>query len=297
MKTGYFNKTGPPSPPATIALACRAAADALPPEPEAWRESVSLMAIALQTTRERVLAEPDRPLTPRVRRRFSALVSRRIQGWPLAYLSGHREFWSLDFRVTQATLVPRPETEALVATVCALIPTRPSGRLLDLGTGSGILAVALAHERPELEIWATDLDPRALRIARANARRLGGRPIRFRVGDWFDALPRSLRFDAIVSNPPYLADSDPHLADDGLRFEPRRSLAAGPTGLEALLVLIRDSAARLNAGGFLALEHAPAQQVAVHAAFRGGGWVRIQSYTDIAGHPQGSFAFRPWIVS
>jgi release factor glutamine methyltransferase len=251
------------------------------------------MALALQTTRERVLAEPDRPLTPSVRRRFNALLSRRAAGWPLAYLSGHREFWSLDFRVTRATLVPRPETEALVAAVCALMPVQQSGRLLDLGTGCGILAVALAHERPALEVWATDLDPAALRIARANARRLGRLPIRFRAGSWFDALPRSLAFDAIVSNPPYLAENDPHLSDDGLRFEPHRSLVAGPTGLEALLALIQDSASRLNAGGFLALEHAPAQHEAVHAAFSAAGWVRVQSYADIAGHPQGSLGFRP----
>ncbi len=293
MKTRYFIKTGPPPPPATIDRACQEAADVLPPELDVRRESVSLMALALQTTRERILAEPDRPLASPVLRRFRTLLVRRAAGWPLAYLSGHREFWSLDFRVTPDTLVPRPETEALVAAVCTEIPPWRSGRLLDLGTGSGILAVALARERPELEIWATDLDPAALRIARANARRLGGRSIRFRVGDWFGALPRSLDFDAIVSNPPYLAESDPHLAGDGLRFEPHRSLVAGPTGLEALLTLIRDSASRLKTGGFLALEHAPAQQEAVHEAFRATSWVRIQSYTDPAGHPQGSLAYRP----
>jgi release factor glutamine methyltransferase len=255
------------------------------------------MALALKTTRERILAEPDRPLTPDASQRFDALVSRRAAGWPLAYLSGRREFWSLDFHVTRATLVPRPETEALVAAVCTLIPAGSSGRLLDLGTGSGAIAVALAHERPCLEIWATDLDLEVLRIARANARRLGRCPIRFRAGAWFEALPRSLTFDAVVSNPPYLAATDPHLAGDGLRFEPRRSLVAGPTGLEALFDIIREAPSRLSADGFLALEHAPAQRAAVHAAFQAGGWVRVRSYTDIGGQIQGSVGFRPGTVS
>lgn len=264
----------------------------LPTPPE--REARYLLAACLGCSLDRLFAAPSRYLEPVEQSRFESFVEARQRGEPLAYLTGHREFWSLDFRVSRHTLVPRPESEALVAHALSLIPEDQPGRLLDLGTGSGVLAIAIARERPRLEIWATDQSPEALEQARANARSLGTTSILFRGGDWFHALPQGLVFEWIVSNPPYLSEHDPALGSDGLRHEPRESLVAGPTGLEALTRIVDGAPSWLASPGWLILEHAPDQARTLAAYLADRGWQNVAPYRDIAGAPQGtSAAWRP----
>ncbi len=185
---------------------------------------------------------------------FMALARRRAGGEPIAYLAGEREFFGRRFRVTPAVLIPRPDTEVLAATALDLISGQPAPRLLDLGTGSGILAITLALERPDAEIVASDLSSDALEVARQNATDLGAGRIVFRLGDWWEALEGvAPGFQLIVSNPPYIAAGDPHLVQGDLRFEPRQALSAGPAGDADLRRIITQAPAWLRPGGWLAL--------------------------------------------
>ena len=187
--------------------------------------------------------------------RFGALVERRRRGEPIAYLTGTREFFGRRFEVSPAVLIPRPETELLVDIALARISRVATPRVLDLGTGSGILAVTLALERPDAVVVATDVSAPALEIARRNAKALGA-VVAFRAGDWWQALePADTAFDLVVSNPPYIAVSDPHLAQGDLRFEPQQALSAGPHGEDCLRELVAKAPTRLVERGWLALEH------------------------------------------
>ncbi|MHB1543090.1 MAG: peptide chain release factor N(5)-glutamine methyltransferase [Gammaproteobacteria bacterium] len=290
LPNGYFSKSGlGPRPTVESALEWathRLANQLATPK----REAQLLLAECLGCPLTRLFTEPARSLEPDLLARFEDLVMRRESGEPLAYLSGHWGFWSLDFEVNRHTLVPRPETEALVAQALHLIPEDRPGRLLDLGTGCGALAITLARERPGLEIWATDQSCEALAVARGNARALGTPSIVFRAGDWFEALPQGLAFDWIVSNPPYLSDHDPALDTDGIRFEPRTSLVAGPTGLEALCRIIEGASDRLRPPGWLIVEHAREQASALDMIFKANGWQEVAGYQDVGGHTQGTFA-------
>jgi release factor glutamine methyltransferase len=212
---------------------------------------------------------------------FDRLVTQRLQGAPVAYLTGVREFWSLPLGVTSAVLVPRPETELLVEQSLRLMPEGDATSILDLGTGSGAIALALASERPRARITASDVSLPALAVARANALALELTQIEWRQGSWFDAVPGE-RFDVIVSNPPYIAADDPALA--GLAAEPRIALAPGPTGLEALHAIVDRAAEHLNPRGWLLLEHGSTQAAAVAARLERGGFACIRSLADHAGH-------------
>jgi release factor glutamine methyltransferase len=216
--------------------------------------------------------------------RFFSLARRRREGEPVAYLTGRREFWGLSLAVDRSVLIPRPETETLVECALARLPADRPARVLDLGTGSGAVALAIAHERPLAAVWGTDRSQAALAIARANGERMKLANVRWLQSDWYHDLPgEDGRFDLIASNPPYVAEGDPHLWDGDLRFEPRSALAAGPQGLDALRVIIGDAPGWLAPGAFLVVEHGYDQADAVRDLMRGAGLRDLASLRDLAG--------------
>jgi release factor glutamine methyltransferase len=239
-----------------------------------------LLAHALGVSRASLYARPEEEPDAGVRETFLRLVDERSRGVPVAYLIGHREFWSLDLAVTPAVLVPRPDTERLVELALARIPRGGEADVADLGTGSGAIALALASERPHARIVATDLSEAALDVARANARRLALTNVAFASGDWHAALQG--RFDLIVSNPPYIAADDPHL-DGDLRHEPASALVAGADGLDALRRIVGGAAARLRPGGWLLVEHGFDQGDAVRRLFRESGFLDVETARDAGG--------------
>jgi release factor glutamine methyltransferase len=243
-------------------------------------EAEVLAAHALGITRARLLADAARPLGPEASRRVERLFLRRRAGEPVAYLTGEREFYGLAFRVTPDVLIPRPETELLVELALARLPNR-AGRVLDLGTGSGAIAVALAHAAPDAELVATDASAAALEVARENARRYGA-SIRFTRGDWFAGLAGE-RFDVIVSNPPYVARGDAHLQEGDLRFEPEEALVGGADGLEAIRAIVAGAAAHLVPGGWLLFEHGYDQAERCKSLLAMYGYQEIASWPDLAG--------------
>jgi release factor glutamine methyltransferase len=212
---------------------------------------------------------------------FEALLTRRLAGEPVAYLTGIREFYGRPFEVSPAVLIPRPDTELLVEQALARLAVDAAADVLDLGTGSGCIAITLALERPRARVTAVDRSAAALAIAERNADKLDAR-VELLPSDWFDALG-GRRFDLIVSNPPYVAAADPHLARGDVRFEPLSALAAGPDGLDDLTRLIGGARAHLRPGGTLLLEHGYDQADAVQGLLRANGIGRPQSWADLAG--------------
>ena len=236
--------------------------------------------------REWLVAHGDEPADAPVAERFDALAARRREGEPLAYLTGYREFFGRRFTVDRHVLVPRPETEGLVEAALSRLPARVAAplRVLDLGTGSGVIAITLALARPDLHLSATDASANALVCAKANAARLSASPIDWHQGDWWGALPaHTPRFDMVVSNPPYLADSDPHLGDPALRHEPQHALACGPQGLEAIEQIVAKVCAHLRPGGWLLLEHGCEQGSAVRDRLMQAGLSEVATLTDLQG--------------
>ena len=242
-----------------------------------------LLAEVLGWSRSRLLAHPGASLDPARARRFEALVERRRGGEPIAYITGRREFWSLEFTVTPDTLVPRPETEHLVEAVLGVVPPDDAATVADVGTGAGAVAVALARERPRSFVLGSDQSPAAVAVARANAARLGAGNVSFIVADACAALAQG-RWSVIVSNPPYVAEGDPHLAAGDLRFEPREALVSGPRGLAMLETLARQGPARLVDGGWLVVEHGRDQGPAVRALLASAGLGTIETIRDLAGN-------------
>ncbi len=233
-----------------------------------------LLAHVLDVSRANVIARDERVLTPEEQGDFEQLLARRLAGEPLAYLTGTKEFWSLELDVTKDVLVPRPETELLVEWGVALAPRA----LLDIGTGSGAIALALASELPDARVAATDISAAALQVARANARRLR-LEVQFAEGACY--APVDGAFDLIVSNPPYVAEGDPHLAE--LKFEPALALTSGPEGLDALRAIVAGAPQHLNPGGWLLVEHGAQQGAAVRALFAAVGFARVETRRDLAG--------------
>jgi release factor glutamine methyltransferase len=213
---------------------------------------------------------------------FDRLVSRRQAGEPMAYLLGSREFRGLHLQVGPAVLIPRPETECLVEAALARAPK--DGRVIDLGTGSGAIALAMAHARPDLCVIATDRSPQALAQAKANAEALAlpNAPC-WQQGSWWAAVPAGHRFNLVLSNPPYIAALDPHLSQGDLRFEPREALVGGPDGLDALREIIAGAAAHLQADGWIILEHGFDQGEAVRRLLSEAGFSEVHTLSDLAG--------------
>jgi release factor glutamine methyltransferase len=249
---------------------------------DARLEAEILLAACLDKPRSHLYAWPEQEVEPRQQERFAALISRRAFGEPIAYLLGRREFWSLSLTVTPQTLIPRPETETLVALALEKMPQDAPLRIADLGTGTGAIALAIARERPRSEVIATDISAAALLVAKDNAARLGLDNVRFLRGSWCRALTVDA-FDFILSNPPYVAESDPHLREGDLRFEPRTALAAGPRGLDALRPIIPGAHDRLRTNGWLIVEHGYDQGERVMQLMRTQGFREISDHPDTAG--------------
>jgi release factor glutamine methyltransferase len=244
-----------------------------------------LLQHTLKANRAYLTAHPEKVLTAAQQQQFYELIARRKNGEPVAYIVSEREFFGLNFKVTTAVLIPRPETELLVEQALMGLPENRSISVLDLGTGSGAIAIAIAKHRPLAEITAVDASTKALDVAKENAQRyLSDRAssIKFIQSDWFDALPDE-PFDMIVSNPPYIAEDDPHLAQGDLRFEPREALAAGPRGLSALAHIARNAAPRLAPGGWLLLEHGYDQGAACRELLTVAEFTNVATHKDLAG--------------
>lgn len=268
--------------PDTIEAALSGAADRFTTVGESPRlDAEVLLAWVLHVPRSYLFTHPEEILTRRSARDFERAVSRREGGQPVAYITGCKEFWSLKFRVTADTLIPRPETETLVEQALAVIPQDRTCRILDLGAGSGAIAIAIASERPACDIVATDISHEALSVARDNAHRHGIRNIRFSQGDYFEPVSAE-RFDVIVSNPPYVRTDDPVL--DDLRFEPRAALVAGPDGLDAICRIASEGKRVLKENGTLLLEHAADQKDSVRTLLTESGWSNIRCFPDLSGH-------------
>jgi release factor glutamine methyltransferase len=248
----------------------------------------ALLAHRLGVPRERLIAHPEAAVAADDARAFSALAERRRAGEPLAYLLGEKEFYGRSFHVTPDVLIPRPETERLVDLALERMRTFARPRVLDLGTGSGCVAVTLALECPAARVTATDVSPPALAAARGNAVRLGA-DVAFAPGDWYAALPADATFDLIVSNPPYIAPDDAHLA--GLRFEPLGALSDGRDGLACLEAIVTGARERLAAGGWLLVEHGFDQAEGVQQLFARVGFEPVLC-TDFAGLPRVTLARR-----
>jgi release factor glutamine methyltransferase len=247
------------------------------------RESEILLGAALGQPRVWLIAHGETPILDcEATDRFEAHVTRRARGEPIAYILGEKEFWSLPLRVGPAVLIPRPETELVVERALAHVPAGSACPVLDLATGSGAIALAVASERPGCRVVGTDLSPDAVALAMHNAARLGLAHVEFRVGSWFEPV-QGQRFDLVASNPPYIAEGDPRV-EAGVRcHEPHAALFSGATGLEALGDIVAGAPAHLNPGGWLLLEHGDQQGEAVRRLLADRGFTDVATWPDLAG--------------
>ena len=239
-----------------------------------------LLIHVLDKPRSWLIAHADDTLPPELSNAYAAFVARREAGEPVAYIVGRRGFWSLDLEVTRATLIPRPETELLVELALERLPREAASTVADLGTGSGAIALAIAHERPRTHVVATDASADALAVAQRNAQRHSIAHVSFLQGEWFAPL-HDQRFDLIVSNPPYIESADPHLTEGDLRFEPLSALASGRDGLDDIRDIVRDATHHLTHRGWLLMEHGWNQGEAVRLLLRDAGFVEIFTARDM----------------
>lgn len=259
--------------------------------PEARRETEVLLGHVLGVNRAWLFANPEAIPDLEQAEQYRSLISRRAGGEPVAYLTGRREFWSLSLRVTPDVLIPRPETELLVETALEHVPADARWRIADLGTGSGAIALALALERPHCEVHATDVSPAALEVAEANGRELAPGRVRFHLGSWLSALEGTFRL--IVSNPPYIAENDPHLSKGDCRFEPSGALVSGEDGLAAIREIASGATAFLDSGGVIAFEHGFDQGKRVRELLESLGYERVETQIDLEGRDRVTWGFRP----
>jgi len=262
----------------TLANAIRDAASRLTSD-EARLEAELLLAHALDRPRSWFYAHSGDMLEPRDSEAFEELLRRRDRGEPVAQITGRRGFWSLELLVTPDTLIPRPETELLVELALERLPRTEPRLVLDMGTGTGAVALAIASERPLADVTATDASQAALAVARDNAAD-AGLPLTLLPSDWYQALA-GRRFDLVVSNPPYIAEADPHLRQGDLRFEPKSALVSGADGLDAIREIARGALDHLKPGGWLLVEHGHDQGAAVRALFLAAGLVAVATERDL----------------
>ncbi|HEB56694.1 MAG TPA: peptide chain release factor N(5)-glutamine methyltransferase [Gammaproteobacteria bacterium] len=251
-----------------------------------------LLASVLNQNRTWLRTWPDKILSPAQRQAFEILIRRRKQGEPIAYILGQRDFWSLTLRVTTDTLIPRPETELLVEQALIRIPRQAHWTILDLGTGSGAIALAIAKERPGCSLIATDHSLAALQIARQNAQINNVSNVHFLVSDWLTGFACDFQAHMILSNPPYIKVNDPHLSAGDLRFEPTGALAAGNEGLDDLQHILVTAKNHLQAGGWLLLEHGYEQQTALTRLLVEYDYQAVQCHRDYADQPRLSLGQR-----
>ncbi|OLO09010.1 protein-(glutamine-N5) methyltransferase, release factor-specific [Salinicola sp. MH3R3-1] len=266
----------------TIDDALREATARLSASPTPRLDAEVLLAHLCERSRTWLYTWGDRALTDDQTARFDALLERRGEGCPVAYLTGSREFWGLDIQTSPATLIPRPDTERLVE-VALESAAAANGELLDLGTGTGAVALAFASERPGWQVTGVDRAADAVSLAQSNAERLAIANVRWLESDWFSALSGQ-RFDIIVANPPYIAADDPHLTRDDVRFEPRSALVAEAAGLSDLAWLARHASAYLKPEGWLWMEHGHTQAETVRNTLMHFGFLGVVSRQDLAGH-------------
>jgi len=249
-----------------------------------------LLCSVLEKNRSYLMTWPEKKLSEDQLKHFQELLEQRLQGNPIAHITGHKEFWSLDLKISKNTLIPRPETELLVEQVLEQFPAVTNKKLLDLGTGSGAIALAIASERPHWEITATDQSASALNIAQENAQRLDITNIEFKQGSWYQAVAEK-KFDIIASNPPYIVNTDPHLKLGDVRFEPLSALASGTDGLDDINEITIQAKQHLNQGGFLIIEHGYDQQTAVNDIFNKAGFNNVTQTLDLSNNPRNTFGF------
>lgn len=255
------------------------------------RDAEILLGFVTGKARTFILAFGETPLTGEQQEQLAGLLARRVRGEPVAHLIGEREFWSLPLFVSPATLIPRPDTECLVEQALARLPAAPC-RILDLGTGTGAIALALASERPDCQVTAVDLIPDAVALAQRNADHLGIRNIEIVQSRWFSAL-EGQQFSLIVSNPPYIDAQDPHLAQGDVRFEPLSALVAADNGLADLHTLIKEAPSYLLPQGWLLLEHGWQQGAAVREIFARYGWQQVETCRDYGDNERLTLGRRP----
>jgi release factor glutamine methyltransferase len=251
------------------------------PTESARRDTEILLCHCLGKSRAWLYTWPEKAVSPDCEQRFNHLLAERRAGLPIAYLVGEREFWSLSLAVNNTTLIPRPETETLVAWVLELALPKHA-KVLDLGTGSGAIALAVAVERPLWQVTAIDSSADALQVARANAASHGLQRVTLLQSDWYQAVAEE-RFDALLANPPYIDCSDPHLTRDDVRFEPRSALVSAKNGLADLQHLVAGAPAQLRDGGWLLLEHGFEQADAVRTMLSDAGFDGVDTRRDVAG--------------
>ncbi|NMM27027.1 MAG: peptide chain release factor N(5)-glutamine methyltransferase [Glaciimonas sp.] len=259
-------------------------------------ETRMLLMHALDLTRVQLITQSERKLNAGEAQRFTTLLQRREAGEPIAYIVGQREFFGLPFRVTKDVLIPRPETELLVELALQLQRTPLNSRVLDLGTGSGAIAIAIAHSRADLQVSALDVSPAALDVAQHNAAHIlsiGGNALRLLQSDWYDVLQADEQFALIVANPPYIVAGDAHLGQGDLRFEPISALTDHADGLSALRTIVDGAASHLMVGGWLLMEHGFDQAAAVRALLVAQGFQQVQSWQDLAGIERVTGGIRP----
>jgi release factor glutamine methyltransferase len=291
LSNGETSLSAEEAPMSTISQLLQCGARSLESHSDSPRlDAELLLGKTLRLSRSGLIARGNDPVASEYERAYMSLIERRLSGAPIAYLTGTREFWSLALRVTPAVLVPRPETELLVELALQRLPKHgdyPSVdsacSILDLGTGSGAIALAIAYERPGVRVTGVDISPSALEVAIQNSRDLGLANVDWRLGSWF-APVHGERFDVIVANPPYVAAADPAL--EHLRAEPAIALCDGPTGLEALSAIAGAAAPHLKNQGWLILEHGSNQGPDVAQLLERHGFTQVRSHLDFSGKPR-----------